>query len=117
MATEPAARPLVPQTSDRPVLTVSGVGVRYGGVIANEDVSFEVFPGEILGLIGPNGAGKTTLIDAITGYARATGSVALLGAGSMRASPSSAVGTGLAGRSRASSSTTISASGRTWKSA
>jgi ABC-type branched-subunit amino acid transport system ATPase component len=62
------------------VLTVSGVGVRYGGVIANEDVSFEVFPGEILGLIGPNGAGKTTLIDAITGYARATGSVELLGA-------------------------------------
>jgi ABC-type branched-subunit amino acid transport system ATPase component len=49
-------------------------------VIANEDVSFEVFPGEILGLIGPNGAGKTTLIDAITGYARATGSVELLGA-------------------------------------
>ena len=77
---EPPARPLVPQASDRPLLTVSGVGVRYGGVIANEDVSFEVFPGEILGLIGPNGAGKTTLIDAITGYARATGSVELLGA-------------------------------------
>jgi len=78
--TEPPARPLGPRASDRPLLTVSGVGVRYGGVIANEDVSFEVFPGEILGLIGPNGAGKTTLIDAITGYARATGSVELLGA-------------------------------------
>jgi len=78
--TEPPDRPLAPQASDRPLLTVSGVGVRYGGVIANEDVSFEVFPGEILGLIGPNGAGKTTLIDAITGYARATGSVELLGA-------------------------------------
>ena len=77
---EPPARPLRPQASGRPLLTVSGVGVRYGGVIANEDVSFEVFPGEILGLIGPNGAGKTTLIDAITGYARATGSVELLGA-------------------------------------
>ena len=79
-ATEPPARPLAPRASDRPLLTVSGVGVRYGGVIANEDVSFEVFPGEILGLIGPNGAGKTTLIDAITGFARATGSVELLGA-------------------------------------
>ena len=78
--TEPPDRPLAPQASDRPLLTVSGVGVRYGGVIANEDVSFEVFPGEILGLIGPNGAGKTTLIAAITGYARATGSVELLGA-------------------------------------
>jgi ABC-type branched-subunit amino acid transport system ATPase component len=63
----------------RPLLAVSGVGVSYGGVVANEDVSFEVYPGEIVGLIGPNGAGKTTLIDAITGYARATGSVELLG--------------------------------------
>ena len=62
-----------------PLLTVSGVSVRYGGVVANEDVSFEVFPGEIVGLIGPNGAGKTTLINAVSGYARATGSVALLG--------------------------------------
>jgi ABC-type branched-subunit amino acid transport system ATPase component len=48
-------------------------------VVANDDVSFEVVPGEIVGLIGPNGAGKTTLIDAVSGYARATGSVALLG--------------------------------------
>jgi ABC-type branched-subunit amino acid transport system ATPase component/branched-subunit amino acid ABC-type transport system permease component len=68
-----------PDGLGRPLLTVSGVGVRYGGVVANEDVSFEVFPGEIVGLIGPNGAGKTTLIDAISGYARATGSVELLG--------------------------------------
>ena len=63
----------------RPLLAVSGVSVSYGGVVANEDVSFEVYPGEIVGLIGPNGAGKTTLIDAITGYTRATGSVELLG--------------------------------------
>jgi ABC-type branched-subunit amino acid transport system ATPase component/branched-subunit amino acid ABC-type transport system permease component len=67
------------QLDGRPLLTVSGVGVRYGGVVANEDVSFEVFPGEIVGLIGPNGAGKTTLLDAISGYARATGSVELDG--------------------------------------
>jgi ABC-type branched-subunit amino acid transport system ATPase component/ABC-type branched-subunit amino acid transport system permease subunit len=77
---EPPATPPQPRASERPLLTVSGIGVRYGGVVANEDVSFEVFPGEILGLIGPNGAGKTTLIDAITGFARATGSVELLGA-------------------------------------
>ena len=55
-----------PHDSASPLLTVSGVSVRYGGVVANEDVSFEVFPGEIVGLIGPNGAGKTTVIDAIS---------------------------------------------------
>jgi ABC-type branched-subunit amino acid transport system ATPase component/branched-subunit amino acid ABC-type transport system permease component len=78
----PAERPGRPSQPDgpaRPLLAVSGVSVRYGGVVANEDVSFEVFPGEIVGLIGPNGAGKTTLIDAISGYARAAGSVELLG--------------------------------------
>jgi ABC-type branched-subunit amino acid transport system ATPase component/branched-subunit amino acid ABC-type transport system permease component len=74
------ARRLQPGEAARPLLTVSGVGVSYGGVVANEDVSFEVYPGEIVGLIGPNGAGKTTLIDAITGYAHATGSVELSGA-------------------------------------
>ncbi len=68
-----------PYDPARPLLTVSDVSVRYGAVVANEDVSFEVFPGEIVGLIGPNGAGKTTLINAVSGYARATGSVALLG--------------------------------------
>jgi len=78
-AAERPARRSPPDGSARPLLTVSGVGVRYGGVVANEDVSFEVLPGEIVGLIGPNGAGKTTLIDAISGYARATGSVELRG--------------------------------------
>ncbi len=68
-----------PDRQGGPLLTVSGVGVRYGGVVANEDVSFEVYPGEIVGLIGPNGAGKTTLLDAISGYARAAGTVELGG--------------------------------------
>ena len=75
----PAQRVQRAEEPSCPLLTVSGVGVRYGGVVANEDVTFEVYPGEIVGLIGPNGAGKTTLLDAISGYARATGSVELLG--------------------------------------
>lgn len=62
-----------------PLLRVSGVGVRYGAVVANQNVSFDVNRGEIVGLIGPNGAGKTTLIDAISGYADATGSIEFLG--------------------------------------
>jgi sulfate-transporting ATPase len=52
------------------VLEVSGLSVRFGGVVAVNDVSFEVRPGEVVGLIGPNGAGKTTVIDAVTGFVR-----------------------------------------------
>ena len=59
-------------------LTLSGVGVRYGGVHALDDVALTVAPGSVLGLIGPNGAGKTTLINAATGIAKlATGTIHL----------------------------------------
>jgi ABC-type branched-subunit amino acid transport system ATPase component len=58
---------------------VSGLSVRYGGVSAVTDVSFNVHSGLITGLIGPNGAGKTTTMDAISGFARYTGRVTLDG--------------------------------------
>jgi branched-chain amino acid transport system permease protein len=59
-------------------LALNGVGVRYGGVIALNDVSLDVVPGNTIGLIGPNGAGKTTLINATTGIATlATGTITL----------------------------------------
>jgi ABC-2 type transport system ATP-binding protein len=48
-------------------LRVSGLSKRYGRVVALEDVSLAVHPGEVLGLIGPNGAGKTTLFECIAG--------------------------------------------------
>jgi branched-chain amino acid transport system ATP-binding protein len=49
------------------VLTVSGLTKRFGGFLALQGVSFEVKPGEILGLIGPNGSGKTTCFNCISG--------------------------------------------------
>jgi branched-chain amino acid transport system ATP-binding protein len=49
------------------LLEVNQVSKRFGGVQAISQVSFSVYPGEILGLIGPNGAGKTTLFNLITG--------------------------------------------------
>lgn len=53
--------------------------VRYGGVVANSDVSLEVAPGQVVGLIGPNGAGKTTFVDAVTGFTGCSGEVWLNG--------------------------------------
>ncbi|HSS63817.1 MAG TPA: ATP-binding cassette domain-containing protein [Gammaproteobacteria bacterium] len=49
------------------LLRVRDVTVRFGGVTALQEVSFDVTEGELLGLIGPNGAGKTTLMRVITG--------------------------------------------------
>ncbi|SHN18207.1 branched-chain amino acid ABC transporter permease/ATP-binding protein [Cryptosporangium aurantiacum] len=62
-----------------PLLTVRDLTVRYGGVVAVDGFSLDVPRGSIVGLIGPNGAGKTTAIDAISGFAVASGSVSLGG--------------------------------------
>lgn len=62
------------------ILHVQGISKRFGGLQAVSNVSFELFPGEVLGLIGPNGAGKSTVINLITGYETPdTGSVSLGG--------------------------------------
>ena len=58
---------------------VEHLTVRYGGVVAVDDVSLQVDAGHVVGLIGPNGAGKTSVIDAVTGFAPATGTVELGG--------------------------------------
>ena len=54
-------------SSTAPVLTVSGLKKVYDGLTAVDGVSFEVCPGEIVGLVGPNGAGKTTTISMVLG--------------------------------------------------
>ncbi len=61
--------------SAKPILSVQGVSKHFGGMLAVQNVSFEVFPGEILSLIGPNGAGKTTTFNLISGFYRADGGV------------------------------------------
>ena len=52
------------------LLQVSGVTKRFGGITANKGISFEVAPGELVGIIGPNGAGKSTLFECISGFYR-----------------------------------------------
>jgi sulfate-transporting ATPase len=70
----------VPENAETgPLLEVSNLTVRYGGVVAVDDVSFNVQQGQIVGLIGPNGAGKTTTIDALCGFHDYEGSVVFSG--------------------------------------
>jgi branched-chain amino acid transport system permease protein len=69
-----------PVAVGEPILTVSHLTKRYGGVVAVNDVSFTVPAGKILGLIGPNGAGKTTCFNIISGaLAPSSGTVTFLG--------------------------------------
>ena len=61
-------------------LEIKNLSVRFGGLLAIEDLTFEVREGEVLSLIGPNGAGKTTAFNAITGYLAPTaGEIAFQG--------------------------------------
>ena len=57
--------------SRTPLMQLGGVTKRFGGLVALNNVSFALMPGEIIGLIGPNGAGKTTLVNVITGMQQA----------------------------------------------
>jgi ABC-type branched-subunit amino acid transport system ATPase component len=66
---------------DGPMLSLAQVSVRFGGVQALREVSFEVRPHELSAVIGPNGAGKTSLLNAICGLTRSncTGTITLAG--------------------------------------
>jgi branched-chain amino acid transport system ATP-binding protein len=80
-----------------PLLDVRGLCKHFGGLSANEDVSFAVARGEIVGLIGPNGAGKTTLFNCLAGfYAPSAGSIELDGEALTHLTPEKAAKRGIA---------------------
>ena len=55
-----------------PIMRVIGLTMRFGGITAVDDLSFDVERGSITSLIGPNGSGKTSLFNCVTGFYRAT---------------------------------------------
>ncbi len=61
---------VVPSAVTPGTLEIENLTVRFGAVVAVDDVSFRVTPREVVGLIGPNGAGKTTIVDALTGFTK-----------------------------------------------
>src|SRR5579859_5356108 len=56
-----------PSPGGEPILRMTGIGKSFGAVRALNNVDFEVYPGEVVGLVGDNGAGKSTLIKSIAG--------------------------------------------------
>jgi branched-chain amino acid transport system ATP-binding protein len=61
-----AKKPATHSRGGEPLLAVKNVGVHFGGIIALDDISFDLPEGMLLGLIGPNGAGKTTLFNCLS---------------------------------------------------
>lgn len=73
------------------LLSVRGVMVRFGGIVALDSVSFDVDPGDIVGLIGPNGAGKTTLFNCLSRLYQPHGGDILLDGASILKRPRHAI--------------------------
>jgi len=63
----------------QPLLAVKALSMRFGGLLAVNQVELDLFPGEIVSLIGPNGAGKTTVFNCLTGFYRPTSGTIMLG--------------------------------------
>ena len=64
--------PALSERGNRPLLSVEHLTMRFGGLVAIDDVSFAAADREITAIIGPNGAGKTTLFNCMTGFYRPT---------------------------------------------
>src|SRR5687767_12458085 len=92
MSPEPSPSPKGP-----PQLEIRGLGKRFPGVVALDDVSLDLRAGEVHGLVGQNGAGKSTLINILSGMLSAdTGTIRLGGAPAVIRDPRHAIALGIA---------------------
>jgi branched-chain amino acid transport system ATP-binding protein len=79
------------------ILSVKSVGVRFGGIVALDGISFDQSEGTILGLIGPNGAGKTTMFNCLSRlYTPNSGDIAFDGKSILKLAPHHIAGLGIA---------------------
>jgi branched-chain amino acid transport system ATP-binding protein len=79
-----------------PLLQITGVGMRFGGIVALDEVTFSIVKGRIVGLIGPNGAGKTTLFNCLSRlYRPERGDIVFDGQSLRRCTPSDMAGLGV----------------------
>ncbi len=62
----------------QPLLSVNGLMMRFGGLLAVNNVNLDLHKKEIVSLIGPNGAGKTTVFNCLTGFYKPTGGTIML---------------------------------------
>ncbi|HSR80781.1 MAG TPA: ABC transporter ATP-binding protein [Hyphomicrobiaceae bacterium] len=90
-----------------PLLTVEHLTMRFGGLVAIDDLSFVANKGEITAIIGPNGAGKTTVFNCITGFYKPTGGRLLLSLGGAAMSADVMALTGSGRRSRNTAAGTV----------
>ena len=84
------------KSATQPLLAVRDVEVRFGGIVALDGVSFDLAPGQLLGLIGPNGAGKTTLFNCLSRlYAPVSGDILIEGRSILKIPPHRIVDVGI----------------------
>jgi branched-chain amino acid transport system ATP-binding protein len=93
----PAQEPAPPRLFEEVLLAVDNVSLRFGGVKALTDVSFDIRKGEIRAIIGPNGAGKTSMLNCINGFYHPTeGKITFRGETRRRMRPYEAAAGGIA---------------------